>query len=86
MNDMRQTLRLNADTDMPYVGFGTYLVPADQTLEAVRTAISLGYRHIDTAEFYHSEEAVGEGIRAGMHRLDRGDGLAWSVGDPTRAR
>lgn len=66
MSIMRKTLSLNAETEIPFVGFGTYLIPDDQAAEAVRTAIGVGYRHIDTAAVYANEDGVGEGIRAGM--------------------
>ena len=48
------------------MGFGTYRVSSKDAATAVSTAIALGYRHIDTAAVYHNEEAVGEGIRAGL--------------------
>ena len=49
MTAMQQTFRLNDDTAIPAVGFGTYLVSNDDAPEAVSSAISNGYRHIDTA-------------------------------------
>ncbi|CAG9272922.1 2,5-didehydrogluconate reductase [Paraburkholderia unamae] len=66
MTAMTKTFQINEDAAIPAVGFGTYLIPPDQTATAVRTASSVGYRHIDTAAVYDNEEAVGEGIRAGM--------------------
>ncbi|MEH6647654.1 aldo/keto reductase [Sulfitobacter sp.] len=66
MTDMQQTFRLNDDTAIPAVGFGTYLVSNDDAPDAVSSAISNGYRHIDTATAYQNEEAVGAGIRAGL--------------------
>lgn len=57
---------LNASVTIPAVGFGTYLVSTDDAPAAVQTAIECGYRHIDTAAGYRNEEAVGEGIRAGL--------------------
>jgi 2,5-diketo-D-gluconate reductase A len=48
---------------IPQVGLGVALAPADETAEIVRTAISEGYRHIDTAASYDNEEGVGEGVR-----------------------
>jgi len=50
-------------TNIPAIGFGTFeLQPADA--EAMTThALNIGYRHIDTAEAYNNEEAVGAGIR-----------------------
>lgn len=67
--------RLNADAEIPAVGFGTYLIPPDETAAAVRAAITNGYRHIDTAAVYDNEVGVGEGLREGLAaaRLSRGD-------------
>lgn len=48
---------------MPMLGLGTWEnADYDQCVESVRTAIDTGYRHIDTAQIYRNEEAVGEGI------------------------
>lgn len=56
---------------IPQLGFGVYQIEPDKTAEAVRTALEIGYRHIDTAEMYGNEKGVGQGIRdAG---LDRGE-------------
>jgi diketogulonate reductase-like aldo/keto reductase len=48
---------------MPAIGFGTMEFPGRAT-ELVAAAIAAGYRHIDTARKYGTEEQVGEGIRA----------------------
>lgn len=66
---------LNATTVLPAVGFGTYLVSNDAAEATVSTAISLGYRHIDTASVYRNEETVGAGLRRGMQSagITRGD-------------
>jgi 2,5-diketo-D-gluconate reductase A len=66
MTVMQQTFRLNDSTVIPAVGFGTYLVSNDDAPATVKSAISNGYRHIDTAAGYHNEQAVGAGIRAGL--------------------
>ena len=51
--------------EMPVVGYGTMLFPEpDRAAELVAHAIGCGYRHIDTARKYGSEQWVGEGIRA----------------------
>jgi len=51
--------------DMPVVGYGTMLFPEpDRAAGLVAHAIERGYRHIDTARKYGSEQWVGEGIRA----------------------
>ncbi len=57
---------LNAESTIPAVGYGTYLISPEDTEGAVRTAIANGYRHIDTAAAYQNEEAVGRGIAAGL--------------------
>jgi len=51
--------------EIPRLGFGTYrLTDPDRCRTAVRTALSTGYRHVDTAEYYGNEASVGEGIAA----------------------
>jgi 2,5-diketo-D-gluconate reductase B len=50
---------------MPKLGLGTYRLKGADCAEAVQRALGLGYRHIDTAEMYDNEEAVGEGIANG---------------------
>ncbi|RXK46207.1 aldo/keto reductase [Halorientalis pallida] len=48
---------------MPMLGLGTWQNDdADQCAESVRTALEMGYRHIDTAQAYKNEDAVGRGI------------------------
>jgi 2,5-diketo-D-gluconate reductase A len=64
-------IELNDGARIPQLGFGVFQVDPGETADAVRTALDVGYRHIDTAEMYHNEEGVGQGIRdAGV---DRGD-------------
>lgn len=56
---------------IPQLGFGTYLSPPDQTSTSCRHALRLGYRHIDTAQYYANEAAVGAAIAAsGLARAD----------------
>ena len=56
---------------VPALGFGTFRMKGDECAEAVGRAISVGYRHLDTAEIYENEEAVARGIRdAGVDRTD----------------
>lgn len=66
MLDARTTFPLNPRTSIPAVGFGTYLISNDDAERAIGSAISVGYRHIDTASGYHNEETVGAGIRKGL--------------------
>ncbi|MFW2513248.1 aldo/keto reductase [Demequina sp. SO4-13] len=53
---------LNDGTTIPQLGFGTYLVPPEETAATVGTALEVGYRHIDTAQGYSNEAEVGEAI------------------------
>lgn len=56
---------------VPVLGLGTYRLTGDACVRAVERALSMGYRHVDTAQMYGNEREVGEGIRASG--LDRGD-------------
>lgn len=47
---------------IPRLGFGTWMNTGPQCTDTVRTALNLGYRHIDTAQAYGNEAEVGEGI------------------------
>ena len=51
---------------IPALGLGTMTLQGEVCVEAVRTALRLGYRHLDTAERYGNEAAVGEGLRLGL--------------------
>lgn len=63
------TVSLNDGASIPQLGFGVYQIKPDETANAVKTALDIGYRHIDTAEMYQNERGVGEGIRnAGVDR------------------
>ena len=55
-------LPLNSGTSIPQLGFGVFQIEPEQTAEAVRTALDIGYRHIDTAQMYRNEEGVGEAV------------------------
>jgi len=59
-----QTKKLNDGVEIPVYGFGTFQIPADgSTYKAVREALDLGIRHIDTAVAYFNEQEVGQAIR-----------------------
>jgi diketogulonate reductase-like aldo/keto reductase len=65
------TLTLNTGVEMPALGLGVFQTPPDETIGAVEAALSVGYRHIDTAAAYGNEREVGEGIRrSGLDRSD----------------
>ena len=62
---------LNDGEYIPQLGFGVFQIEPARTAEAVKAALEIGYRHIDTAEMYRNEKGVGEGIRdAGLDRAD----------------
>ncbi|PJE25044.1 MAG: oxidoreductase [Mycobacterium sp.] len=63
------SITLNDGNSIPQLGFGVFQIEPDQTAAAVRAALEVGYRHIDTAEMYGNEKEVGQGIRdAGLNR------------------
>jgi len=64
-------IALNDGATIPQLGFGTYKIAPDQTAVAVRTALDVGYRHIDTAQMYRNEQGVGQAIREAD--IDRAD-------------
>jgi 2,5-diketo-D-gluconate reductase A len=64
-------ITLNDGRTIPQLGFGVFQIPPDETAGAVRAALDLGYRHVDTAQGYRNEAGVGEGLRAsGLARSD----------------
>jgi len=56
---------------MPLIGFGTWQVTGRRGYEAIRYALEIGYRHIDTATMYGNEAEVGRALRdSGIPRED----------------
>lgn len=59
-----ETVQFNDGNQIPTVGFGVFRIPADgSTYQAVKEALALGYRHIDTAVAYFNEQEVGQAIK-----------------------
>jgi 2,5-diketo-D-gluconate reductase A len=58
------SVTLNNGVGMPILGFGVFQIAANETEEAVATALEVGYRLIDTAASYGNEEAVGRTLRS----------------------
>ena len=57
------TKTLNNGVEIPVIGLGVYKVEdGKKVYDAVRSALELGYRHIDAASFYQNEEGVGKAI------------------------
>ncbi|WP_251341473.1 aldo/keto reductase [Haloplanus halophilus] len=63
------TRTLPSGDELPRLGFGTWDLHGETAEEAVRTALDAGYTHVDTAEGYGNEAAVG----AGLADADRDD-------------
>ncbi|WP_026549411.1 aldo/keto reductase [Arthrobacter sp. Br18] len=65
------TVHLRNGADLPLLGLGTWPLNDAEAADTVATAIDAGYRLIDTAENYHNEAGVGEGIhRSGIDRSE----------------
>ena len=63
------SLAMNNGIQIPQLGFGVFLIPAEETEKAVSEALSAGYRLIDTAQGYRNEEGVGSAMAsAGIQR------------------
>ena len=64
MNRLTDTYTLSNGVAVPCLGFGTWRIPEGAAcVEAVKTALAAGYRHIDTAAYYGNESSVGQAIR-----------------------
>jgi diketogulonate reductase-like aldo/keto reductase len=56
---------------VPALGLGTYKLDGRAGEEAISVAISIGYRHLDTAQFYRNEDVVGNAVkRSGINRKE----------------
>lgn len=66
-----ESYTLHNGVAIPKLALGTWFIDDDKAAEAVRAAVNIGYRHIDTAQAYGNERGVGEGIRTcGIDRKD----------------
>ncbi|MFS8479523.1 MAG: aldo/keto reductase [Micromonosporaceae bacterium] len=66
-----RTVTLPGGVEMPLVGLGTWQLTGRQAYEAIRHALAVGYRHIDTATMYRNEDQVGRALRdSGLRRED----------------
>lgn len=68
---LQDTATLPNGVAIPKLALGTWMIEDDVVAEAVKAAIAIGYRHIDTAQAYGNERGVGEAIRTcGIPRED----------------
>jgi diketogulonate reductase-like aldo/keto reductase len=75
VNDRRLTSERNVElvsgTRMPLLGLGTWQARGRSAVDAVRSALELGYRHIDTATMYGNEREVGQAVaESGVPRAE----------------
>ncbi len=61
---LEEKYKLFNEVQIPKLGLGTWFISDDEVGEAVKAAVKIGYRHIDSAQAYQNEKGVGEGIRA----------------------
>jgi diketogulonate reductase-like aldo/keto reductase len=61
---MTPLLKLNNGVELPALGLGVFQTPPDETRDAVRSALDVGYRHIDTAAAYGNERQVGQAVQS----------------------
>lgn len=68
---LKETFTLSNGVEIPKLGLGTWMISDENASNAVKDAIVLGYRHIDTAQAYGNEKGVGKGIKdCGINRKD----------------
>jgi diketogulonate reductase-like aldo/keto reductase len=60
---LKENYTLSNGVKIPKLGLGTWFISDDTVAQAVKDAVEIGYRHIDTAQAYGNERGVGEGIR-----------------------
>ncbi len=62
MSVLTDTYTLSNGVTIPTLGLGSWFIDDDQAAQAVRDAVEIGYRNIDSAQAYGNERGVGEGI------------------------
>lgn len=68
---LEEKYTLSNGVEIPKLGLGTWFISDEDAAQAVKVAVEMGYRHIDTAQAYQNERGVGEGIRTcGVARED----------------
>lgn len=64
-SNLASTVRLSNGVQIPWVGLGVFKSPpGKETEQAVRWALEIGYRHVDTAAFYQNEQDVARALKA----------------------
>ena len=60
---LKENYTLSNGVEIPKLGLGTWFITNNDVVQAVKEAVKIGYRHIDTAQAYQNESGVGEGVR-----------------------
>ncbi|MFY0685921.1 MAG: aldo/keto reductase [Cyclobacteriaceae bacterium] len=64
ITDISGKVNLCNGVEMPYLGLGVYQLTDGQEVDAIKWALEIGYRHIDTAMIYRNEAGVGKAINS----------------------
>lgn len=68
---LKENYMLSNGVEIPKLGLGTWFISDEDVVQAVKDAVKIGYRHIDTAQAYQNESGVGKGIKdCGLERDD----------------
>lgn len=60
---LNENYKLNSGYEIPKIALGTWQVSNEEVVDVVKSALSMGYRHIDSAVDYKNEEGVGKAIK-----------------------
>lgn len=64
LTNIQGCFRLNNGVEMPYLGLGVFEInDGEEVINAVKYAVDIGYRHVDTATIYQNERGVGKAIK-----------------------
>lgn len=69
---------LNNGVKIPQLGLGTWFIDDDKVADAVKAAVEIGYRHIDTAQAYGNERGVGK-VNQCEDRYVEGNRASWKA-------
>lgn len=61
---LAETYTLNNRVKIPRIGLGTWFTNGNEAIEVVKTALEVGYRHLDSAQAYQNEKEMGDAIKA----------------------
>ena len=56
-------IKLNSGNEIPVIGFGTWQAEGDKLVQAIKDGLKVGFRHIDTAFFFHNEREIAQALK-----------------------